>query len=203
MHTKKVSRKVIFLLFFGVWSQMRSRVAPKTPPSGFWCHFGVILGAFGCHFCVLFRASGTLGDRASSSPPPPPPPLFFFLFFLLLLFLFVFVFFSCFGFCFCFCFCFCFLFLFLFLLLLLPCALCLLPSVLSLLSSVFCYLSSVFCFCYSSSYPQGQILSNFVQTMCAEVYFCDVLLGLLNPHAPRCFRGASRCSRTLPEFSSV
>ena len=35
MYTKKVPRKVVFLWFFGVWSQRRPRVVPKTPPSPF------------------------------------------------------------------------------------------------------------------------------------------------------------------------
>ena len=52
---------------------------------------------------------------------------------------------------------------------------------------------------------QTQIWSTFVQKRIAELYFCDVLLGLVPDwtHVPRCFRSASRCSRTLPEFSSV
>ena len=32
MYPQKVPRKVILLLFFGVWSQRRSRMVPKTPP---------------------------------------------------------------------------------------------------------------------------------------------------------------------------
>ena len=88
MYPKKVPRKVILLWFFGVWSQRRSRVVPKTPPSP----------------------------------------------------------------------------------------------------------------------PQGQILSKFAQTRVRGIVFLWCFIRScprLNPHAPKRFRGASRCSRTLPEFSSV
>ena len=53
---------------------------------------------------------------------------------------------------------------------------------------------------------QGQFLSKVWQKVVREIVFLWCFIGScprLSPHAPKCFRDASRCSRTLPEFSSA